>query len=54
MLKGKIYSKCFMNTPTEIIISIVISNVIPHALKHGDIEKQYVTTLYNKIGSLLA
>ena len=50
MLKGKVYFNCFINTHTDIIISIVVSNVIPHALKNGDVTKQYVTGLYKKIG----
>lgn len=53
LLKGKSYVYCFINTPTEIIISIIISMVIPHILKHDKIENQSVTQLYDKIGYML-
>jgi len=53
LLKGKTYLTCFTNTYTDIIISVVISNVIPHALKHEDVKKQYVTGLFKKIGFYL-
>lgn len=53
LLKGKLYSTCFINTHTDVIISVVISNVIPHGLKHDDVNKQYVTGLYKKIGGYL-
>jgi hypothetical protein len=53
LLKGKVYSTCFINTDTDIIISVVISNVIPHGLKHDNITKQNITGLYKKIGVYL-
>ena len=53
LLKGKRHKTCLINTHTEILISVVISNVIPHGLKHKDITNQYVTSLYKIIGFYL-
>ena len=53
LLKGKDYYTCFINTDSQLIISIVLCNVIPHALKHENITRQHVTSLYLKIGSYL-
>lgn len=53
LLKGKSYSYCFINTLTDVIISIVICLVIPHILKHEKIENQSVTQLYEKVGYML-
>lgn len=53
LLRGKLYSTCFINTHTHLIISIIISHVIPHALKQVNIARQHVTALYLKIGLYL-
>lgn len=53
LLKGKVYYTCIVNTDTQLIISIVLCNVIPHALKHENINRQHITSLYSKIGLYL-
>jgi hypothetical protein len=51
LLKGKEYRNC-LTPPTDIIISIILSNVIPHILKHEKVEDQSVTLLYERIGKI--
>jgi len=53
LLKGKVYYTCIVNTDSRLIISIVLCNVIPHALKHDNINRQHITSLYCKIGLYL-
>ena len=53
LLKGKDYYTCFINTDSQLIISIVLCNVIPHALRHENVNRQHVTSLYLKVGTYL-
>lgn len=52
-LKHKRYSKYFIRTPSDIIISIVLTNIIPHCLRYDEVAGQKVTGLYAKIGKQL-
>lgn len=52
-LKGKKYRYIFINTPSDIIISIIICRVMPYILKIANTEGQDVTGLLLKIGNHL-
>lgn len=52
-LTNKSYKILFMSTPVDIIISIVITHVIPFALKHSILNDQKTTSLFEAIGKNL-
>jgi len=49
-LKDKKYRKLILALSNDEIISIVLSNVIPHCIKYENIVKQNLVSLYEKIG----
>jgi len=50
LLKFKKYRKLLLAVNISDIISIVISNVVPHCIKYANLNKQNIASLYEKIG----
>jgi hypothetical protein len=49
-LKNKNYRNLILAMNNSDIISIVLSNVIPHCVKYNNIHNQNIASLYEKIG----
>lgn len=52
-LKSKNYIYCIKNTPTDILLSILLINVIKHILENSKMVKKRVTNLLSVIGKKL-
>lgn len=53
LLKGKVYKDFIGRTPSEVIFSIVLTNVLPNILKNDVLNDQHITMLCDRIGGKL-